>query len=74
MATLMCTFLQFHNHTLVHGQRITNLLKKEIIDEGKAKVADELANMKKKYEANHKAWAKEKKTLERDESEERRKT
>ena len=58
----------------MHGQRITNLLKKEIIDEGKAKVADELANMKKKYEANHKAWAKEKKTLERDESEERRKT
>lgn len=49
--TLIHAFLKFHDHTLVCGHRIINLLKKEIVDEGKAKMADELAKLKKKYEA-----------------------
>ncbi|KAG2409389.1 Polygalacturonase-1 non-catalytic subunit beta AroGP1 Polygalacturonase [Vigna angularis] len=44
--------IEFHNRTLVYGHRITNLLKKEISNEGKAKMVYELANLKRQYEAD----------------------
>lgn len=64
MDTLMNSFLELHSFTLLYGQGITSLLKKEIVDQHKAKMANESANLKKKYEADKNSWAKEKKTLE----------
>lgn len=67
---------EISQNTLVYRQRISNLLRKEMADEEKAKAANESANMKKKYEANKKPWVEEKETLEgkRNQNEKRLKT
>lgn len=61
LATLMHAFLEFHSHMLMSGHKITSLLKREMVDEHKAKVFDELTNLKKKYEVDQKSWTKDNK-------------
>lgn len=46
---------------LMSGHKITSLLKREMVDEHKAKVFDELTNLKKKYEVDQKSWTKDNK-------------
>jgi len=59
----MQIFLELHSRTLLFNHKLTSLLKKEIEDEEKLKMVNDLAVLKKQYASDKEVWQKEQNSM-----------
>lgn len=62
--TAIRAMLEFSSKTLVMGQKVCNIIQKELRNGDKSKLMEDLSLLQAKYDEDKAAWAKKEKALE----------